>query len=256
MDSHTLARGNALVGNPPAAPAIEMTLVGPELEVLAEATLALCGGRAGASVNGKPFASGSAFSVRAGDILRTGPIRGAARAYICAAGGLTGTDGLRLSRRLGAGDAVFLDTRPRSSPGARASPAGPLPEPVETGGETLVRVLAGPQHDRFEPEGLATFLAGAYRVSASSDRRGIRLEGPAIANHGSPDIPPEGTALGGIQVPGDGQPIILGPDRPVTGGYAKIATVLEADFSRVARAAPGAVLRFRRVSLADVLLPE
>jgi allophanate hydrolase subunit 2 len=188
--------------------------------------------------------------------VSTGPIRGAARAYLCAAGGLARIDGPRLSRRLAAGDTVFLDARRGSSPGARVRTAGPPAGAEEPGGETVVRVLPGPQHDRFEPEGLATLLAGAYRVSASSDRRGIRLEGPAVANNGSPEIPPEGTALGGIQVPGDGQPIILGPDRPVTGGYAKIATVLEADFSRVARAAPGAVLRFRRVSLADVLLPE
>jgi allophanate hydrolase subunit 2 len=116
---------------------------------------------------------------------------------------------------------------------------------AEAGGEIPIRVRPGPQRDGFEPDGLAAFLRGAYRVSASSDRRGIRLEGPAVANSGSSEIPPEGTVLGAIQVPGDGQPIILGPDRPVTGGYAKIATVLESDFSRVARALPGTVLRFR-----------
>src|SRR6185295_9139077 len=120
-----------------------------------------------------------------------------------------------------------------------------MARPVDAGEETPIRVHPGPQRDRFEPEGLEIFLRSPYRVSASSDRRGIRLEGPAIANGGSSEIPPEGTVLGSIQVPGDGQPIILGPDRPITGGYAKIATVLEADFSRVARAAPGTVLRFR-----------
>jgi antagonist of KipI len=147
---------------------------------------------------------------------------------------------------------VFLDTRPRSSQGSPSRTGPSAAGPETQGEETRIRVLAGPQRGRFDPEGLATFLRSPYRVSASSDRRGIRLEGPAIANRESPEIPPEGTALGGIQVPGDGQPIILGPDRPVTGGYAKIATVLEADFPRVARAAPGAVLRFEEVSLADL----
>ena len=248
MDFETLARGNAVVGNPPEAPALEMTLVGPELEVLSEATVVLSGGRTEASINGKPFVSGSVLSVAPGDILRAGPIRGAARAYVCVSGGLAQTDRRELSRRLVPGDVVFLATRPRSSHGALAFSGGPTAGPDETNGETLIRVLPGPQQDRFEPEGLSTFLTSAYRISASSDRRGIRLEGPAIANRVSPEIPPEGTALGSIQIPGDGQPIILGPDRPVTGGYAKIATILEADFSRVARAMPGTLLRFRQVS--------
>ena len=119
--------------------------------------------------------------------------------------------------------------------------------------ELILRVLPGPQRGRFEPEGLATFFESAYRVSASSDRRGIRLEGPPVANRESADIAPEATNLGAIQVPRDGQPIVLGPDRPVTGGYARIATVIAADFPGLARALPGAVVRFREVTLDQAL---
>ena len=218
-----------------------MTLVGPDLEFAAEADIALCGGRVAAEVNGRPLASGTVCSVRAGDVVRVGSIRGSARAYLCIAGGLAQSERPQVTMRLGAGDVVFLATLPRSSPSA----ASPAHAKAAAGYEEPIRVLPGPQHDRFDPEGLATFLASPYRVSASSDRRGIRLEGPKVANRESPEIPPEGTVLGAIQVPGDGQPIILGPDRPVTGGYAKIATVLAADFGRVARAVPGTVLRFR-----------
>jgi biotin-dependent carboxylase-like uncharacterized protein len=244
MDFETLARGNALVGNPTDAAGLEMTLVGPEVEFLAEASIVLCGGSTEARINGRPLAAGIVAAVGPGDSVTIGPIRGSARAYLCAAGGLGQTDRPDLSRRLNAGDVVFLDAQtaaPSRTPARDGRPAngGPAPE------NEAIRVLPGPQRDRFEPVGLATFLRSSWRVSASSDRRGIRLEGPAIENAGSSDIPPEGTVLGAIQVPGDGQPIILGPDRPVTGGYAKIATVLEADFSRVARAVPGAVLRFR-----------
>ena len=253
MDPETLARGNALVGNPPSAPALEMTLVGPELEFVSEAAVAISGGRLEARVNGRALPAESVCPVRAGDFLRVGSIRGAARAYLCVAGGLAQTERPVVSRRLGAGDVVFLDTQPRSSQSAPAPPGASPADPETEGQETRVRVLAGPQRGRFEPDGLATFLRSPYRVSASSDRRGVRLEGPAIANRESPEILPEGTALGAIQVPGDGQPIILGPDRPVTGGYAKIATILEADFGRVARAVPGTVLRFEEVSFADVL---
>jgi UPF0271 protein len=113
--------------------------------------------------------------------------------------------------------------------------------------------VLGPDEDRFAREGIATFLSGTYRVSAASDRRGIRLEGPRVAHAESPDVPPEPTPLGAIQVALDGQPIVLGPDRPVTGGYARIATVASADFPVVARAMPGSSLRFQAIDVADAV---
>ncbi len=249
MDLEALAEGNAAVGNPPAAPALEMTLVGPELEVLADAEIAFSGGRVEPAANGKPAEAATLRRVRIGDRLRVGPLRAGARAYLCVAGGLTRAREPSLSRRLISGEIVFLDT----SRARTAETAASAPPPRQTRQEILIRVLPGPQRKRFEKEGIATFLGSPFRVSALSDRRGIRLEGPPIANRESPDIPPEGTALGGIQVPRDGQPIILGPDRPVTGGYAKIATVIAADFPLLAQALPGTVARFREVTLAEAL---
>lgn len=245
MDFETLSRGNALVGNASDAAGLEMTLVGPEIEFLAEASIVLCGGSTEARINGRPLAAGIVQAVRPGDSVTIGAIRGSARAYLCAAGGLGQTDRPDLSRRLGAGDVVFLDARTPASPRTPSRDGRPDAHGAPAPENEPIRVLPGPQRDRFEPDGLTTFLRSSWRVSASSDRRGIRLEGPAVGNAASSEIPPEGTVLGAIQVPGDGQPIILGPDRPVTGGYAKIATVLESDFSRVARARPGDVLRFR-----------
>jgi biotin-dependent carboxylase-like uncharacterized protein len=240
MDPEALATGNALVGNPPSAAALEMTFVGPEVQFASEARLALSGGARNAELNGRPFPTG-VVAVRAGDVLRVGVVAGSPRAYLCVAGGLAQAKDARSSPRLVSGDEVFLDPLAHSERATRPSSAPPSVE-------GRIRVFPGPQSDRFDPDGLATFLAGAYRVSSDSDRRGIRLEGPVIANRASAEIPPEGTVLGAIQVPGDGQPIILGPDRPVTGGYAKIATVIEADWIRVARATPGTVLRFEKVA--------
>ncbi|HSP93905.1 MAG TPA: 5-oxoprolinase subunit PxpB [Thermoanaerobaculia bacterium] len=249
MDLEALAGGNAAVGNPPSAPALEMTLVGPELEVLAEASVALSGTWLEPEVNGRPVAAGALRRVRIGDRLRLGPLGGGMRAYLCVAGGLARTGQPHSSRRLVSGELVFA-APPRAQSMGTAVPAL---RPAQAGKEVVIRVLPGPQRDYFENEGLAAFLDNRFRVSAASDRRGVRLEGPAIAARRSPDIPPEGTALGGIQVPGDGQPIILGPDRPITGGYAKIATVIEADFPLVAQALPGTLLRFAEVTLADAL---
>ena len=248
MDAEALSSGNRFLGNPPLAAALEMTLVGPELEVLSDAVIGFSGGRVEPTAGRGRVDAGAPWEVHAGDRLSVGPIRGGARAYLCVAGGLARSDRPEPPRRLAAGDTVSVSGEP-----ARGDLKVSGQVAFEAEGELRVRVLPGPQQEGFETEGLATFLAGVYRVSSASDRRGIRLEGPEIANLRSADIPPEGTALGGIQVPRDGQPIILGPDRPVTGGYAKIATVIAADFPRVARAMPGTALRFEQVTLAEAL---
>ncbi len=250
MDLDALAKGNAAVGNPDAAPALEMTLVGPNLEALAEAEIAFSGAWLEPEINGTAVAAAALTQVRIGDRIRPGPLRRGARAYLCVAGGIARTREPFLSRRLISGDVVFVADTPR---GRRPEGASSAARPAQTREELAVRVLPGPQREYFEREGIATFLGNPFRVSSSSDRRGIRLEGARIANDRSPDIPPEGTALGAIQVPGDGQPIVLGPDRPVTGGYAKIATVIAADYPLLAQALPGVIVRFKEVTLAEAI---
>jgi len=125
-----------------------------------------------------------------------------------------------------------------------------LPETLP-GREVTVSVLSGPQQSDFPAEASAILFAASWKISAESDRRGIRLEGPPLPLRRAPDIPPEGTALGGIQVPANGQPIVLGPDRPVTGGYAKIGTVVSRDWPLLAQAVPGATVRFRAAAFSD-----
>jgi allophanate hydrolase subunit 2 len=112
-------------------------------------------------------------------------------------------------------------------------------------------VVLGPQHDRFTPRGIATFLDGPYEMSPQSDRMGARLRGPVIEHARGHDIISDGIPLGGIQVVGDGQPIVLLVDRQSTGGYTKIATVCSFDIGRVAQSKPGRRLRFRQVSVTD-----
>ena len=117
----------------------------------------------------------------------------------------------------------------------------------------MIRAVPGPQLDYFSKEALDIFFSAEYRLSPASDRRGLRLQGPALQLVRPADLPPEGTAPGAVQVPGDGLPIVLGPDRPVTGGYPKIATVISADLPLLAQARPGAVLRFRAVHIEEAL---
>jgi allophanate hydrolase len=115
----------------------------------------------------------------------------------------------------------------------------------------VLRLAVGPHSDHFEPGSADRLLAASWRVSPVSDRRGLRLEGERFEHGRLAEVPPQGTVPGTIQVPGDGQPIVLGPDGPVTGGYPQIATVIEADLPLLGQAAPGDRLRFRIATRED-----
>ncbi len=112
-----------------------------------------------------------------------------------------------------------------------------------------LRVILGPQEDRFSPQGLETFLTSEYTVSPQSDRMGYRLEGPRIEHLQGADIIPAPIARGAVQVPGDGLPIIMLWDAQVSGGYTKIATVITADHDLLGQTMPGERLRFKKVTL-------
>jgi allophanate hydrolase subunit 2 len=119
------------------------------------------------------------------------------------------------------------------------------------GGDIVLRVVLGPQADRFTDAGVATFLDSTYEVLPQSDRMGARLNGPRIGHARGHDIISDGIALGAVQVPGDGQPIVLLVDRQSTGGYTKIATVCSFDVARVGQAKPGHRVRFAAVDIAS-----
>lgn len=245
MDLEALGAGNAVLGNRPGAAAIEISFSGPALEVLEDLSAVLTGAPCDAALDARPLVRGRPFRAVRGQALVIGAARSGARAYLCVGGALA--DGsIGPARRLAAGDILCRDGQDRLAEGEapRLGDWRDQPDPV-------VRIVLGPQEERFLPEGVSTILQSRYRVSAASDRRGIRLEGPAIPA-GAPgfEISPEGTALGAIQVPPDGLPIVLGPDRPVTGGYAKIGTVVTADFGRLAQMRPGSEVRFEAVDLA------
>lgn len=242
MDPLALAAANRLVGNPDVAPALEVALGGTELEVLEDSVAALAGGDLSAEWNENAAPLFEAFRLRVRDRLRFGRARRGARAYLAVAGGLA-SGALGQAGRVEAGEGICAgDER-----------VGPPRPPGATGDLSALRVLPGPQLEFFARGAWDDLLSRDWRVSASSDRRGIRLEGEPLAHSREPEIPPEGTAPGSIQVPGGGLPIVLGPDRPVTGGYPKIATVIGADLPLLGQLAAGALVRFRAVTLAEAL---
>jgi allophanate hydrolase subunit 2 len=116
-----------------------------------------------------------------------------------------------------------------------------------------VRVVLGPQDDHFATETLARFLAGPWRMGATSDRVGCRLEGEPLRHLGEAEILSDGMVPGSIQVPPDGRPIVMAAEGPTTGGYPKIATVLTDDLPLLAQLVPGeGELRFTAVRAEDL----
>lgn len=247
MDLASFARANAALGNTPFAPALEMTLAGPRLEVCDDCRISVAG-EIEVAIDGAPVAKGRACLARAGAQLTLGAIGPGARAYLAIEGGIQDRLAGMVTRRLARGDELTRPGDMTSSVAAVVVGAGQLPVDEQT-----VRAVLGPQEEHFTETGRNTFLSTSYRVSPQSDRRGVRLEGARIELARPADIAPEGTAPGAIQVPGDGLPIVLGPDRPVTGGYAKIATVIGADLPLIGQLRPGTAIRFRAVSIHDAI---
>jgi len=263
LDPVALRLANALVGNPTGTAGVEIALLGPALKVEAESVrvavvgpMALSLERDGQSP--APLEPYRTHTLARGDVLKLGAVTGAAVAYLAVAGGFALEPFLgSLSTYVRAGIGP-LGGKPLGD-GARLplvcgdAPSGSdveLPHAPEYGGGA-VRVVLGPQEDRFTVEAVETFLSATYRVGKEADRMGLRLEGPALRHKATADIPSDGLVTGSIQVPGNGQPILLLNDHQTAGGYAKIATVISADLPRVGRLSPGDALAFRTVTVEE-----
>ena len=263
LDPVALRLANALVGNPAGAAGVEVALLGPALKVEAESVRVAVVGPMVLSLerdgqSPAPLEPYRTHTLARGDVLKLGAVTGAAVACLAVAGGFALEPFLgSLSTYVRAGIGP-LGGKPLGD-GARLplvrgeAPAGAdveLPHAPDYGGGP-VRVVLGPQEDRFTAEAVETFLSATYRVGKEADRMGLRLEGPALRHKGPADIPSDGLVTGSIQVPGNGQPILLLNDHQTAGGYAKIATVISADLPRVGRLSPGGSLSFRAVTVEE-----
>jgi antagonist of KipI len=259
--SHRVA--NALVGNARGAALLEITLVGPELEFEDERLVAVAGADFDLSLDGRPAPLNAPFTVAAGSHLRFGARGLGARAYLAVSGGIavTPTLGSRsthvVSAMGGLGGRALLagDRLPLGDPSLRQGAALAPQEAMAAlpdGGATI-RVLAGPQADRFTADALEMLQSAPYTVAGNSDRMGFRLEGLPLAYARGADIISDATPLGVLQVPASGQPILLMADRQTTGGYPKIATVITADIAIAGQLAPSDAIMFRVCTARDAM---
>lgn len=259
MDREAFVFANRLIANPDTAAGLECTLIGPRVEFTDERLIAITGADMAPLLNGAPAPTWEGLPVRAGDVLRLGPARSGVRAYVAVAGGIAtppvlGSRATYVRGRLGGveGRALRRGDRVPLGPPTLARPRRVPPERAPAyGGEPEVAVVLGPQDDRFTARGIAALFEAPYEMSPQNDRMGARLRGPFIEHTRGHDIISDGVALGGIQVVGDGQPIVLLADRQSTGGYTKIGTVCSFDIGRIAQTRPGGRIRFRRVTVAE-----
>jgi 5-oxoprolinase (ATP-hydrolysing) subunit C len=264
LDGPLAQAANALVGNGGQEAVMELRGLGPELKVktgpvrlaLAGRTLAHC-----VRADGKraPLPAWESATLQTGDRLQLGPADQGC-AYLAVAGGWSlpqpmgsrssywraGLDGV-LGRALRPGD--LLPCGSWKSPDPRewrtASSWALTPGPI--------RVVMGPQEDHFQASAIEALLQQDWEATAQQDRMGLRLRGPVLQhlNAQAADIVSDGVTPGAIQVPANGQPIVLLADSQTVGGYPKIATVISADLPRLAHLQAGTRLRFKKVTPAE-----
>jgi biotin-dependent carboxylase-like uncharacterized protein len=246
-DALALRAGNLLVGNAENAAGLEMTLTGGEFEFEQDAVVALTGSDFGAGV---PL--WAPFEVKAGDVLRCGGTKTGARAYLTVRGGIDapltlGSASAHLLTGVG-GSALRKGATLRIGNGAIRRPRAAAKNPLRWERTSAVRVTDGPQADWFQGE----IFHGVYTVAEECNRMGIRLTGAAMPSPAGGMLT-EGVALGAIQVPPDGQPIVLFVEHQTTGGYPKPANVISADFWRLGQMRPRDEVRFERVTIEQAL---
>lgn len=256
MDRLALAAANTLVGNEPFAAAIEVGPFGAAFTTRGGAVrIALAGATRNADIAGRAVAVDTSTTLADGETLTLGFARRGSFSYLAIEGGIRGQPmfgSLAVNARAGLGSPYprplqsgdELETAPASGAAERRIELIAM-------ADAPIRVLFGPQDDEFADETKKLFVDSDWKISTTSDRMGYRLEGPVLKHLHDHNIVTDGTVNGSIQVPGNGQPIVLMPDRGTSGGYPKIATVISPDLGRFAQIPAGRPFRFKAISMTE-----
>ncbi len=253
LDSLSLRIANRLVGNADAAAGLEMLFGNTRIRFLKEIWFALAGCDCFATLNGKPVHPGWTKRARAGDELIINMPRNGLCAYLALDGGinvpvlmgarstdLQGGFGGWSGRKLQSGDLLPVG---KKNPKQLKTRGVLLPELNQA-----IRVLAGPEVTQFDSAAQDAFFSHGWKITADSNRMGFRLEGDTLVRSESADLLSHGVFPGTIQVPPNGQPIILAAEAQATGGYPRIASVIQSDLWKLGQLRPGAFVHFRRVT--------
>ncbi|TJY40997.1 5-oxoprolinase subunit PxpB [Cohnella pontilimi] len=280
MDRISVRTANWLVGNDERAAVLEMTMIGAVMKVRRDTLAAICGADLEAHVDGEPVPMDRPVWLRAGSTISFGRSHRGCRCYLAVSGGFeapvvlgsrstdarAGIGGLN-GRALAAGDRLAAGSpsadaarlahalehaaRVQSQSWASVSWSAETFATASDFGEVTLRIIPGAEWEEFDPETRDELLAQTYRVDASSDRMGLRLSGPALVRVRDGELSSHGVVPGTVQVPPNGQPIVLAAGCQPTGGYPKIAHIIGADLPLLAQCRPGDDLRFRLVDLQE-----
>lgn len=277
MDPYSLRIANLLVGNDEGEGALEITLTGPSLQMEKGALFAITGGDLSPAVNGEPVPMWRPVRLEQDSTLQFGACRSGCRAYVAVAGGYdipvvmgskstylrAGLGGFQ-GRALKAGD--MISVLPPTEQADRLmkqcvkqSRSGSFvftswyagTRQLFPNSRHTIRVLRGTQYGHFSNESTQKFWSSPFTVTPQSDRMGYRLSGPALTLTEPLEMISEAVTFGTVQVPPDGNPIILLADRQTAGGYPKIAQVAMVDIHLVAQSKPGNEIRFQEISVAE-----
>ena len=268
MDPFAHRMANLLVGNSDNAAALEITMIGPTLEFQEETFIALCGGDLSPELDGTPVKMWRTIAVKKGNTLKFGAPRNGCRTYLAVAAGISvpivmnsrstylraeigGFEG----RALKAGDELITEAltpemRSTLFNAAHQSVKWQIPA-SRYGTEPIVRLMQGRQFELFDDSSKKRIFTESFAVSSNSDRMGYRLEGSPLALAEPKELISEAVAFGSIQVPSDGNPIVLLADRQTTGGYPKIGQVVSVDLPLIAQLKAGDRICFKEVSLEE-----
>lgn len=260
MDIYSYRLGKRLIDNE--GPAIEATIIGPTIQFLEEDTVVLTGAKFNAELNGEALPHQTVVRVYKGDILAMNAAVSGARGYLFFGHPIdvekvAGSYSTHTRTKMGGYEGRPLkkdDMIPQrhneafKSHVAFASDLDLIHEDTDT-----IRIVEGPQYDSFSDESHETLVSESFEISKQSDRMGYRLNGAKIPPINGADIISEPVALGSIQVPNDGNPIILMNDKQTVGGYTKIATVSQLDLSVLAQKQPGQKINFEWVSVEEAI---
>jgi len=261
LDPDAYRIANLLVNNDRGAAAIEMTLLGGSFRFEASALVGIAGADLQAKLDDAPVPGFTSLRIPAGGVLSFSGAKEGCRAYLAVRGGIEvpvvlgsratytrARVGGFLGRALAKGDVLTVGGAKAAAAPAQAGERMSLPDPLVPRYDRAVelRVVPGPQDDRFPPSTVETFLGAEFKVTNRNDRMGYQLSGPLLTHLGGADIVSDGNVPGAVQVPGSGSPFVMMADCATVGGYAKIATVISADLPRLAQAKAGDLVRFVR----------
>ena len=262
MDIFAFQAANVLAGNPVEYAGIEIGLGDAIFQPTQDCVIAVTGAGYQLSISVWEFPLWSSFFVRAGWNIRLNKINDGMWAYLAVTGGvqtqpmldsrstyLRGGFGGLEGRQLEIGDVIPTGV---SSHLAYELAARTLPEEARPNYDIhpTLEVILGPQTSYFTEESIETFLSSEYSIRLTSDRMGYRLEGPPLSHRGKTELISEGMTFGAIQIPANGQPIVMMADCPTTGGYPKIGTIVSADLPLLAQCVPNkSRIRFRQTTV-------